>query len=89
MDTLKYNPLLFSGSIVLAFSDSTIDDDKKLLDKIAKQNKSYLGNSCYYYFYGSLILLINPTSEDLKSLQQLFNDGGKGFKPLTLDNQPE
>ena len=89
MDTLKHNPLLFSGSIVLASKDSTIEQDKTLLDNLAKQNKSYLGNSCYYYFYGSLILLINPTSEDLKSLQQLFNDGGKGFKPLTLDNQPE
>lgn len=80
---------LFSGSIRLSNCDSTIDEDKIKLDNIAKLNDWMLGNSYYCYVYGSLVLLINPNDHDLSAFKSLFNDGGKGVKPLLDNNNPE
>lgn len=84
-----FNTDLFSGSIRLSNSDSTIEQDKQQLDSIAKLNSSFIGNSYYCYIYGSLMLLINMPDTDLTELKKLFSDGGSGIKLLSLDNQPE
>lgn len=84
-----FNPDLFSGSIRLSNGDSTIEQDKQQLDLLAKLNTNFIGNSYYCYIYGSLMLLINMPDTDLIEFKKLFNDGGKGIKPLSLDNSPE
>lgn len=84
-----FNPNLFSGSIRLSDSDSTLADDKQQLDLLARLNPSFIGHSYYCYIYGSLILLINMPDADLIGLKKLFNDGGKGIQPLSFNNSPE
>lgn len=83
------NDKIFSGSIRLSNSDSSIDEDRDRLNYMAKMNDWMVGNSYYCYIYGSLVLLINPSELELKTFKSLFNDGGRGIKPLSLDNQPE